>query len=71
MNSLWYQDNFLTSERSSEPNTRLFGKKKGLLICSLNAPSWLKRKVQTEMLLRENKIDILTLNETKISDIVI
>ena len=62
--------NFLRSDRSSEPDTRLFGKKKGLLTCSLNAPSLLKHKVEIEMLLRKNKIDILALNETKISDIV-
>ena len=60
----------MRSGRSSEPDIRLFGKKKGVLICSLNAPSLLKHKNEIEMLLRENKIDILTLNETKICDIV-
>ena len=60
----------MRSDRSSEPDTRLFGKKKGLLICSLNAPSLLKHKVEIEMLLRENEIDILALNETTICDIV-
>ena len=30
----------------------------------------MKHKVEIEMLLRENKIDILALNETKICDIV-
>ena len=56
--------------RSTQDSTWLFDKKKGLLICSLNAPSLLKHKVEIEMLLRENKIDILALNETKISETV-
>ena len=60
----------MRSDRSSEQDARLFGKKKGLLICSLNAPTLLKHKVEIEMLLRENKIDILALNETTICDIV-
>ena len=60
----------MRSDKSSEPDTRLFGKKKRLLICSLNAPFLLKHKAEIEMLLRENKIDILALNETKICDIV-
>ena len=55
-------------DRSTKENARLFDKKKGLLICSLNAPSLLKHKVEIEMLLRENKIDIFALNETKISE---
>ena len=45
-------------------------KKKELLICSLNAPSLLKLKAEIEMLLRDNNIDILALNETKIDHIV-
>ena len=53
-----------------QDSTRLFDKKKGLLIYSLNAPSLLKHKVEIEMLLRENKIDILALNETKINETV-
>ena len=52
-------------DRSTQDSTWLFDKKKGLLICSLNAPSLLKHKVEIEMLLRENKIDILALNEPK------
>ena len=36
----------------------------------LNAPSLLKHKVEIEMFLRENKIDILALNETQISETV-
>ena len=47
-----------------------FCQKERLLICSLNAPSLLKQKPEIEMLLRENKIDILALNETKIDEIV-
>ena len=57
-------------DRSTQDSTWLFDKKKGLLSCSLNAPSLLKHKVQIEMLLRENKIDILALNEAKISETV-
>ena len=57
-------------DRSTQESTWLFDKKKGLLICSLNAPSLLKHKVEIEMLLRENKIDILALNEAKISETV-
>ena len=40
--------------------------KRGLLICSLNAPSLRKHKDELEVLMRENKIDILALNETKL-----
>ena len=40
--------------------------KRGLLICSLNAPSLRKHKDEIEVLMRENKIDILALNETKL-----
>ena len=57
-------------DRSTQDSTWLFDKKKGLLICSLNASSLLKHKVEIEMLLRENKIDILALNEVKISETV-
>ena len=57
-------------DRSTQESTRQFDKKKGLLICSLNAPFLLKHKVKIEMLLRENKINILALNETKISETV-
>ena len=39
--------------------------KRGLLICSLNAPSLHKHKDEIAVLMRENKIDILALNETK------
>ena len=58
----------LTDQHKTVPG--YLTKKKGLLICSLNAPSLLKHKVEIEMLLRENKIDILALNETKISETV-
>ena len=57
------------SDKSSQTSTKLFDRKRGLLICSLNAPSLLKHKSEIEMLLRDNKIDILTLNETKIDEI--
>ena len=40
--------------------------KRGLLICSLNAPSLRKHKDELEVLMRENKIDILALNGTKL-----
>ena len=62
--------NHKSIDRSTQDSTWLFDKKKGLLICSLNGPSLLKHKVEIEMLLRENKIDILALNEAKISETV-
>ena len=34
--------------------------KRGLLICSLDTPSLRKQKDELEVLMRENKIDILT-----------
>ena len=40
--------------------------KRGLLIFSLNAPSLRKHKDEIEVLMREIKIDILTLSETKL-----
>ena len=40
--------------------------RKGLLICSLNAPSLVKHKDEIEILAIENKIDIIALNETKL-----
>ena len=42
------------------------GSKRGLLICSLNAPSLRKHKDEIEVLIRENKIDIFAINETKL-----
>ena len=57
-------------DKSSQTSTKLFDRKRGLLICSLNAPSLLKHKSEIEMLLKDNKIDILALNETKIDEIV-
>ena len=41
------------------------GSKRGLLICSLNAPLLRKHKDEIEVLMRENKIDIFAINETK------
>ena len=57
-------------DRSTQDSTRLFDTKEGLLVCLLNAPSLLKHKVEIEMLLRENKVNILALNETKASETV-
>ena len=42
--------------------------RKGLLICSLNAPSLVKHKDEIEILAVENKIDIITVNETKLEN---
>ena len=42
--------------------------KKGLLICSHNDPSILKHKDEIEILIKENKIDILAINETKLDN---
>ena len=58
------------SDKSSQTSTKLFDRKRRLLICSLNALSLLKHKSEIEMLLRDNKIDILALNEIKIDEIV-
>ena len=65
-----FKTNPKSVDRSTQHSTWLFDKKKGLLICSLNAPSLLKHKVEIEMLLRENKIYILALNEAKIRETV-
>ena len=43
---------------------------KGLLICSLNAPSLLKHKDELEILMTENKINITLINETKLDDTI-
>ena len=40
--------------------------RKGLPICSLNAPSLVKHKDEIEVLVVENKIDIIAINETKL-----
>ena len=47
---------------------RKLGFKGGLLICSLNAPSLTKHKDEIEVLVRDNKIDIFTINETKLDE---
>ena len=61
------------NECEREMNSRLIrnlgSSKRGLLICSLNAPSLRKHKDELEVLMRENKIDIFAinaLNETKL-----
>ena len=43
---------------------------KGLLICSLNVPSLLKHKDELEILMTENKIDIISIYETKLDDTI-
>ena len=50
--------------------SQALGKKRGLLICSLNAPSLLKYKDEIDILLNENHIDILALNETRLAPFV-
>ena len=57
----------LTNHHKPVPS---FLTERGLLICSLNAHLLLKHKPEIKMILRENKIDILALNETKIDEIV-
>ena len=52
-----------------DTNSRLIrnlGSRRGLLICSLNAPSLRKHKDELEVLMGENKIDIFAINETKL-----
>ena len=44
--------------------------RKGLLICSLNAPSLVKHKDEIEILAIENKIDIIAVNETKLDNTI-
>ena len=44
--------------------------RKGLLICSLNAPSLVKHKDEIEILAIENKMDIIALNETKLENTI-
>ena len=40
--------------------------KKGLLICSLNAPSLLRHKDEISILIKDNKVDVTVINETKL-----
>ena len=40
--------------------------KKGLLICSLNAPSLLRHKDEISILIKENKVDVIASNKTKL-----
>ena len=47
---------------------RKLGFKRGLLICSLNAPSLTKHKDEIEVLVRDNKIDIFIINETTLDE---
>ena len=46
------------------------GKKCGLVIGSLNAPSLLKHKDEIKTILNDHKIDILALNETKLNNLI-
>ena len=55
-----------TKPEADKPSAKAIGKKSGSLICSLNAPSLLKHKDEIEVLLNENRIDILAVNETKL-----
>ena len=41
-----------------------------ILICSLNVSSLLKHKDELEILMTENKIDIILINETKLDDTI-
>ena len=56
---------------ADKSSAKAIGKKSGLLICSLNAPSLLKHKDEIEVLLNENRIDILAVNETKLDKSVL
>ena len=47
---------------------RKLGFKRGLLICSLNVPSLTKHKDEIKVLVRDNKIDIFAINETKLDE---
>ena len=53
---------------SVQGKIRVNSAKRGLLICSLNAPSILKHKDEIDTLIRDNKIDILAINETKLDN---
>ena len=44
--------------------------RKGLLTCSLYAPSLVKHKAEIEILAAENKIDIIAVNETKLESTI-
>ena len=59
-----------TKPEADKSSAKVIGKKSGLLICSLNAPSLLKYKDEIEVLLNENRIDILAGNETKLDKFV-
>ena len=50
-----------TKPEADKPSAKAIGKKSGLLICSLNAPSLLKHKDEIEVLLNENRINILAI----------
>ena len=60
-----------TKPEADKSSAKAIGKKSGLLICSLNAPSLLKHKDKIEVLLNENRIDILAVNETKLDKSVL
>ena len=55
---------------TTKSSAKAIGKKSGLLICSLNAPSLLKL-LEMEVLLNDNRIDILAVNETKLDKSVL
>ena len=60
-----------TNPEADKSSAKAIGKKNVLLICSLNAPSLLKHKDKIEVLLNENRIDILAVNETKLDKSVL
>ena len=60
-----------TKPEADKPSAKAIGKKSGLLICLLDAPSLLKHKDEIEVLLNEKRIDILAVNETKLDKYVL
>ena len=60
-----------TKPEADKPSAKVIGKKSGLLICSLNAPSLLRQKDEIEVLLNENRIQILAVNEAKLDKSVL
>ena len=60
-----------TKLEADKSSAKAIGKKSGSLICSLDAPSLLKHKDEIEVLMNENRIDILAVNETKLDKSVL
>ena len=57
LNKLEHSDNKAKHDGINSVSSAI-GRKKGLLICSLNAPSLLKHKDEIDTLLHDNHIDI-------------